>query len=238
VLHAEYPPFPGFTEAGLQFLRDLALHNEREWFKPRKQTFEDELLDPARCLVADFAREAAHRGLPLTGDPKRAIFRIYRDTRFSKDKRPYKTHVGLVLTRTGGKGEEGVLYVHVEPGGSFIGAGFWHPDRDLLRRLRAHIAEDPEGWLALAERLEASGMPIVPEESLTRMPRGFEDFAESPVAPWLKGRSLLVSRDVPDEALLEPSFTQTVLDVAEAALPFLELGWEVEDLAGSAHQER
>jgi uncharacterized protein (TIGR02453 family) len=223
------PPFPGFTDAGLQFLRYLKAHNDREWFTPRKAQFEDEVLDPARLLVADFSREASHRGLPLSGDPKRSIFRIYRDTRFSKDKRPYKTHVGMVLSRTGGRGEEGVVYVHVEPGESFIGSGFWQPETPLLRRFRERMASDPEGWLGVVEEVSEAGLSIEPEDTLKRMPRGYESHAESPVAPWLKARSLLVTRPVADGELREPSFTETVLDVAEATLPFLAYGWALMD---------
>jgi uncharacterized protein (TIGR02453 family) len=223
------PPFPGFTDAGLRFLRDLKAHNDREWFTPRKAQFEDEVLDPARLLVADFSREASHRGLPLSGDPKRSIFRIYRDTRFSKDKRPYKTHVGMVLSRTGGRGEEGVVYVHVEPGESFIGSGFWQPETPLLRRFRERMASDPEGWLGVVEEVSEAGLSIEPEDTLKRMPRGYESHAESPVAPWLKARSLLVTRPVSDAELLEPAFTATVLDVAEASLPFLAYGWALMD---------
>jgi uncharacterized protein (TIGR02453 family) len=223
------PPFPGFTDAGLQFLQDLKAHNHREWFTPRKAQFEDEVLDPARLLVADFSREASHRGLPLSGDPKRSIFRIYRDTRFSKDKRPYKTHVGMVLSRTGGRGEEGVVYVHVEPGESFIGSGFWQPETPLLRRFRDRMASDPEGWLGVAEEVSETGLTVEPEDTLKRMPRGYEGHADSPVAPWLKARSLLVTRPVADAELREPSFTETVVGVAEATLPFLTYGWALMD---------
>lgn len=225
----DLPPFPGFREEGLQFLRDLKEHNERDWFKPRKQTFEDELLWPARCLVADFARQAAHAGLPLTGDPARALFRIYRDTRFSKDKRPYKTHLGLVLSRSGSKKEDGVLYVHVEPGASFLGGGYWEPEAQLLRRWRARIAAEPDEWLDVVERVEAAGLGVRPWDSLKRMPRGFEDQADSPVADWLKAKSFIASRPVPDEALTRPDFTADVVQTAREMLPLLEFGWAVED---------
>src|SRR5690606_41334595 len=82
----DFPPFPGFRPEAFDFLRALAAHNDREWFKPRKEVYEDEVLWPFRCLVADVTREARAQGIPLAGDPQRAIFRIYRDTRFSKDK--------------------------------------------------------------------------------------------------------------------------------------------------------
>ena len=96
--------------------------------------------------------------MPLIGDPRRGIFRIYRDVRFSPDKRLYKTHAGAVLTRSGGKRDPGLLYLHVAPGESMVAAGFWHPEtRRLLNRLRRAIFDDPDGFLAIAERLAAAG---------------------------------------------------------------------------------
>jgi len=82
-------------------------------------------------------------GMPLVGDPQRAIFRIYRDVRFSPDKRLYKTHAGAVLTRSGGKRDPGLLYLHVAPGESMVAAGFWHPEPALLSRLRRALPPTP-----------------------------------------------------------------------------------------------
>ena len=190
MLHDDLPPFPGFRAEGLQFLSDLARNNDRDWFKPRKQTFDDELQWPFRCLVADFARRAPAAGLPLTGDPKRSLFRIYRDTRFSKNKRPYKTHVGAVLSRSGGRKDPGALYVHVEPGASFIAGGYWRPENDLLRRWRTRMAAQPARFLEMIETLEASGYAVSVRESLKRMPRGFEAESESDLADWLRAKSI------------------------------------------------
>lgn len=225
----DYPPFPGFSDAGLAFLRDLATHNERTWFTARKVLFEDEVLDPARCLVADVARQARWADLPITGDPARSLFRIYRDTRFSKDKRPYKTHVGIVFSRSGDRRDEGVVYVHVEPGAAFVGAGFWRPDPALLRRWRARMAADPPGWLETVEEVAEAGLHVVPAEPLRRMPRGFEAEAEGPVAAWLRARSFLVRHPVGDDLLRSPALTATVLDVARGALPLLRYGWALLD---------
>ena len=222
----DFPPFPGFRAEGLQFLRDLKRHNERDWFKPRKATFEDELLWPLRCLVADVARRAAGHGLPLTGDPKRSLFRIYRDTRFSKSKLPYKTHVGAVLSRSGERKDPGGVYLHVEPGASFIAGGYWRPDAALLRRWRSRMVEDPAGFLEMAEQMEAAEHPITARESLKRMPRGFEAESESDLAEWLKAKSLVARRDVADEELMQPEFTDTVIETALSMLPLLRFGWE------------
>ena len=88
------PPFSGFSPEAIQFLADLAANNDRAWFQPRKADYERLLKEPLEALVAALAERFEARGIPLQADPKRSIFRIYRDTRFSKDKSPYKTNVG------------------------------------------------------------------------------------------------------------------------------------------------
>ena len=98
--------------------------------------YEAEVLAPFRALVAAVGAALGEAGIPLSADPQRSIFRIYRDVRFSPDKRLYKTHAGAVLTRSGGKRDPGLLYLHLEPGESMVAAGFWHPEPQLLARLR------------------------------------------------------------------------------------------------------
>ncbi|MEL6615649.1 MAG: DUF2461 domain-containing protein [Bacteroidota bacterium] len=228
-----FPPFPGFRPEAFAFLRDLREHNEREWFKPRKATYDDELLWPARCLVGQLAAEFPRAGVPLTGNPKKAPFRIYRDTRFSKNKAPYKTHLGLVLSRDGTKKAPGSLYIHVEPEHCFLAAGFWAPDSALLRRWRERLVGAPEAWLGLVAEVEASGVTFGfgPAGTLKRMPRGFEAYAESEVAPYLKWKGTVVTRDVAPEAVQQPSFADDVVAFAQDAMPMLTWGWGVADAA-------
>ncbi len=221
------PPFPGFSEAAFQFLRDLKQHNERDWFKPRKETYDDELLWPLRCLVQDVAMGAAQRGLPLAGDPKASIFRIYRDTRFSKNKLPYKTHVSAYLSPSGDKKDQGGLYVHVEPGNCFLAAGFWHLEGPELRRWRHHLADDPEAFREMDGALAEKGLTLNEDDTLKRMPRGFEDHADTPLAPILKLKSFTTSRRVPDAATMTPAFTDEVLLFAEDVQPLVRYGMQV-----------
>ncbi len=226
---SDFPPFPGFRPQALDFLRALKQHNRRDWFKPRKAIYEDEVRWPMQCLIAEVGRQLARRGLPLRGDPERGLFRIYRDTRFTKDKRPYKTHIGAVLSRTGSRRDLGVVYIHVEPGASFLGAGFWKPGPAFLRRWRQRMLQENETFLELVRHLQAHDLTLETDTMLKRMPRGFEEAADSPVAPYLRWHSFLVSRDVSDEALLRRDFTQTVVQFAETVLPLLEFGWAAVD---------
>ena len=228
------PPFPGLRTEALDFLRQLAQNNERDWFKARKATYDDEVLWPMKCLVVDAARQATSLSLPLTGDPKRSIFRIYRDTRFSKNKQPYKTHAGAVLSRSGSRKDNGVVYIHVEPGKAFLAGGFWRPETSLLRAWRARIAEAPALFLEMAHTLDDAGLPLHhANNTLKRMPRGYEDLADTETADYLRWKSFIVTRDVPDEALQSPDFTQTVVQMARDTLPLLEYGWQLTETVPS-----
>ncbi|TCS12587.1 DUF2461 domain-containing protein [Caulobacter sp. BK020] len=109
--------FPGFAAADLAFLTGLAAHNDREWFTANRAVYDDRLKPTLAALIEALNGALAARDLPLAGDPKKSVFRIHRDVRFSKDKRPYKTHVSATLTRDGQKLSPGLLYVHIEPEG-------------------------------------------------------------------------------------------------------------------------
>src|SRR5580700_1229749 len=152
--------FAGFRPTAFSFFRGLAKHNDPNWFKPRKAVYETEVLAPFRELIAALSQKLEIAGIPLVGDPDRGIFRIYRDVRFSANKQLYKTHQGAVLTRSGGKGDPGLLYVHLEPGESMAGVGFWHPEPELLTRLRRSVVDDPDGFLDMVGRLERLGYKV------------------------------------------------------------------------------
>ncbi|NBC16081.1 MAG: TIGR02453 family protein [Bacteroidetes bacterium] len=224
-LTLDLPPFPGFRDAAFDFLRDLTQNNRRDWFKPRKQTFKDEVEWPMQCLLADAARRMTDEGLPLTADPKKSMFRIYRDMRFAKNKKPYKTHVGAVLSRSGSRKDDGVVYIHVEPGQSFLGAGFYRPDNADLRPIRNRMARLPAAFLTVVSHLEDRGLELDTTESLKRMPRGFSKYSDRDWADYLRWKSFLVRRPVADDALRTPDFTEDVLQMARDVLPLLEYGW-------------
>ena len=109
------PSFPGFAAADLAFLTGLAAHNDREWFTANRAIYDERLKPTLSALIDALNGAFAARDLPLAGDPKKSVFRIHRDVRFSKDKRPYKTHVSATLTRDGQKLSPGLVYVHIEP---------------------------------------------------------------------------------------------------------------------------
>jgi len=183
-------------------------------------------------LIVDVAAALAQCGLPLEGDPKRSGFRIHRDTRFSNDKRPYKTEIGSVWYRQGsGKDGAGVLYFHLAAEGCFAAAAFYRPEADVLGAIRERIRVHPDRFLAMQAGLRAKAVALDASDSLTRMPRGFEDLKDSPVAAALRLRSFLVRRDVPLEMTTGPELVGFIVDTAERTLPLLRFGWDAVDEA-------
>jgi len=220
------PPFPGFREEAFQFLRDLAEHNEREWFKARKGTYEEEVKMPLELLLADGARRLETEGLPLTAHPTTSRFRIHRDLRFTDDKTPYKTNVGGIFDRFGEKDENGVVYVHVEPGNCFLAAGFYKPSVSYLRPVRRRMAANPSTFYDLLGEMEERGLPVDSRgDTLTGMPQGFSGYREEEIASYLKWKHYLVRRGFADGALQTPQFAEEIVRMTREVLPLLEFVW-------------
>lgn len=167
--------------------------------------------------------------LPLVGDTRHSVFRIYRDVRFSPDKRLYKTHAGAVLTRSGRKHDPGVLYIHLAPSESMVAAGFWHPEPALLSRLRRAILDDPEAFLAVAETLALAGSPVSSDARLSRPPRGFEAAKGTKVAEYVGWKSFTAHAALSDAEMQSPTLVHRIVDFARTALPLLEWGWAITD---------
>jgi uncharacterized protein (TIGR02453 family) len=221
--------FTGFRPAAFAFFNELRDNNDPAWFKPRKALYEAEVLAPFRDLIIAVGAALDQAGLPLVGDPKRGIFRIYRDVRFSPDKRLYKTHAGAVLTRSGSKRDPGLLYLHVAPGESIVAAGFWHPEPNLLTRLRRAILNDPDTFVAIADALGVAGCPISSDERLSRPPRGFEAAKGTPVADYVGWKSFTAHAALTDAEMQSPMLVDRIVDFARTARPLLEWGWAAAD---------
>lgn len=224
--------FSGFTPAAYRFFIELGLNNTKLWFEANRKTYETAVKAPVAALVADVSSDLACRNLPLEGDPKRSSFRIHRDTRFSNDKTPYKTQSGSVWYRQGsGKDGAGVLYFHFAAEGCFAAAAFYRPEPEVLGAIRERIRVHPDRFLAMRGDLAVNAMTLDASDSLTRMPRGFEDLKDSPVAPALRLRSFIVRQDLPLEVTTGPTLISAIVDVAERALPLLRFGWDAVDEA-------
>ena len=161
-----------FTSDLFEFLRRLKKNNNREWFAKNKEQYQDVVVEPALTFINDFAPHLYELSPHFLADarPTRgSLFRIYRDTRFSSDKKPFKTHVGIHFSHSGGKDAHApVFYLHLEPDNSFTAAGIWHPDNWTLTKVRSAIVGDSERWAAVRKKLELEG------DKLSRPPRGFD----------------------------------------------------------------
>lgn len=204
--------FRGFRPAALTFLRSLKRNNTREWFQAHREDYENEVRAPLAALVEEMDVRFASLAPEIVGDPKRSLFRIHRDVRFSSDKSPYKTNAacwfyhgdaGRGVGSTAPHGGAG-FYFHMEPSRSMIGGGIWMPPRPTLARLRERIDED-HGSLrrilrepALAKRFGA----LDEEAKLTRMPRGYAD--SHPAADLLRHQSFTVGRMLTDAEVIGP----------------------------------
>jgi uncharacterized protein (TIGR02453 family) len=177
-----------------------------------------------RQLVLSTSAALAKKKIPLSTEPKKAIFRIYRDTRFSADKSPYKTNLGAVFN-TGGKPGSGVLYVHVEPKAAFMAVGFYHPDQLGLSRIREAIADRWKDFKSVISRLDQASLAFGESEVLKRIPRGFESFADAECVEYLKYKSFVVSRRLTGADLRSPELPAKLTLFASEGLPLLKFGW-------------
>lgn len=226
----DFPPFPGFPEEGLEFLRRLPENNDRDWFEARRTVYEDKVRFPLKSLIADVARRMKDVDLPLTGHPTSSRFRIYRDLRFTDDPRPYKENVGALFDRSGEKETEGAVYVHVEPGACFLGIGFYRPSVSYLKPVREKMATAPDAFYRMLGEMEERYLPVTNmNDQLTGMPRGFSAYREQKIASHLKWESLVVRRSVDDAVLLASSFAEKIIEFAQASRPLLEYVWDAEE---------
>lgn len=200
--HAPAPPgFAGFRPPAIRFLRDLARHNAKPWFEAHRAVYDGELRAPMQALIEEVDVRLAGFAPEITGDPRRSMFRIHRDVRFSKDKSPYKTHVAAWFFHSdagrgvGGEAEGGAgFYFHLEPSRCSIGAGIWMPPRPLLARIRAALIDDVEGFeaIVLGRGFRRRFGDLDEDGMLTRLPRGYTE--EHPAARWLRYQSFTAGR--------------------------------------------
>jgi uncharacterized protein (TIGR02453 family) len=204
--------FSGFRPAALTFLRALRRHNDRAWFEQHRDRYEAEVRAPLAALVEEVDVRLARVAPEIVGDPKRSLFRIHRDVRFSNDKSPYKTSaacwfyhgaggrgVGSATTPHGGAG----FYFHFEPGRYLLGGGIWMPPRPTLSQIRAQIDEDaaPLRRLLRAPAMRRFG-GLAEESMLKRLPRGYA--ADHPAVELLRHQSYTVGRELSERDLLSP----------------------------------
>lgn len=188
-------PTPRFTADTLRFLRSLRRNNDREWFRNHRNEYETYVRGPMVDVIEQLAADLPEFAPELVANPKVSMYRIYRDTRFSADKSPFKTHVSAVfprrgLTKHGGAG----LYFHVATDHVLIGAGIYAPESRQLYQLRKHLASNTRRFLAIVESPQfRRSFGEISGQRLKRVPRGFD--TDHPAAEYLKLRQFLAGTD-------------------------------------------
>jgi len=210
-----------FPAEALTFLRGLARHNDREWFQPRKETFETKLKAPMIALIEAINAELMKFAPEHVTDPKKALYRIYRDTRFSADKTPYKTHLAAIFPRQGlEKHASAAFYFQLSPKGVGIAAGMYAPGPDELRTARTFLAENHEKFRAAVKGAEKV-LGKLTGDSVTRMPKGFDP--ASPAAELIRMKQWLFWIELDIKVATSPKLLSELVKRFRAAAPVLDL---------------
>jgi uncharacterized protein (TIGR02453 family) len=210
---------PYFNPRLFQFLAQLRRNNRRPWFLKHKAEFEEFARRPSLRFITDLRLRLREISPWLVADPKPvggSLFRIYRDVRFSKDKSPYKTHIGMHFRHA--SASESVhapgVYLHLEPEGCFLAGGVWQPDPRALALIRDAVAWKPDQWRKAKRGLELSG------ETLSRPPRGYR--SDHPLIEDLKRKDFVASVDLSEEQVCGPRFMTDFLRATGKMVPLLQ----------------
>jgi uncharacterized protein (TIGR02453 family) len=213
--------FAGFPPEMPRFFRSLKRNNRREWFQPRKHLFEQHIKFPMLELVAAINTELAKFAPEYVTEPKSAIFRIYRDTRFSADKTPYKTHIAASFSRRGGERlGTGGFYFSVSNEGIEVAAGIWHPEREVTLAVRNHIADThAELSRILADKKSRRLTGELKGDALTRAPKGFDP--AHPAAELIKMKDWILDVTLEANLATTPQLQGAIVDRLRAMTPLL-----------------
>jgi uncharacterized protein (TIGR02453 family) len=219
---AAIAPAPHLRPEGLAFLRNLARHNDREWFQPRKAIFEAELKEPMLAIIRKVSESMESFAPAYVRPAEKCLFRIYRDTRFSNDKKPYKTHVAAWWMPNGFKKTSGAgFYFHVDPKEVVVAAGAWMPDKDQLAAIRHWLVDHHAEFRKLLQKTSVrKAFAEFEGNALTRPPKGFPK--EHPAMDLIRCRQWGLSTSLPASAALEPDFAKVLTRHFKLAAPVVD----------------
>lgn len=217
--------FAGFPADLFGFLEDLARNNNRDWFNENRERYRSSVVEPVSAFITALAPGLQSVSTHFIANPKPhggSMFRIYRDARFSRDKRPYKTHVACQFRHEAGRDAHAPgFYLHLEPGGVFVGGGVWHPSRTALEQIRAAIAENPNHWRkATRSSRFIACFGGLEGESLQRAPRGYSP--DHPDIADLKRKDFFASRDIDPALAMSTAFMDETLATFDALGPLMD----------------
>jgi len=211
-----------FTPATFDFLTELAANNNRDWFAANKPRYEGDVKAPALRFISDFGPHLARIGPRFRADPRAnggSLFRIYRDTRFSRDKSPYKTHTGIHFRHEAAKDAHAPgFYLHLQPGRVFVGCGTWRPAGPALRTIREAIDQDPGAWRQASRDRRFRASFELSGESLIRAPRGFGP--DHPLIADLRRKDFIGVAHLSEDAVLSRDFMEVFAGLCRDAATF------------------
>jgi uncharacterized protein (TIGR02453 family) len=208
-----------FTPAAQRFFKQLARNNTKTWFEANRAVYETQVRGPFKALVEELDVRLARIAPEIVGDPKRSLFRINRDIRFSKDKSPYKTNAGCWFFHQDASRTVGQDADAGSATSSFLAGGIWMPPRGSLAKIRDAIAAKPREFERLLRSLERRFGSLDAESKLTRVPRGYP--ADHVAADWLRYQSFTLGRPVPATDLVSPKLPAKLARDLTALTPFV-----------------
>lgn len=214
-----------FTPAVFSFLRELEANNEKRWWETNKDRYIETIREPALDFIADFGERLAEISPHFTADTRTnggSLMRPYRDIRFSKDKTPYKTNVGIQFRHEMGRDVHAPgFYVHLEPAQNFTGAGMWHPEAKVARTIRQAINDDPKRWAEIAHSNRfgsAWSLGDHDDDRLKRVPRELD--ADHPHSDDLRLKSFIAGSRLTQKTVTSSGFADELFALFERAAPF------------------
>ena len=215
--------FRQFEPAIFQFLEQLEANNNRPWFQENKRRYEGQVLEPCLAFIRAFEPKLKKISKFFVASDRRvggSLMRVYRDTRFAKDKRPYKTNVGIHFRHEFGRDIHAPgFYVHIAPEECFLGVGVWHPDGTALGRIRQAIVDEPDRWRRATRGKRFGQFFELTGDRLKRPPRGFP--ADHPLIEDLKRKDFVGFAGQTEQDVLEETFPDIVAASFAASRPFM-----------------
>lgn len=205
----------------INFLSNLKVNNSKEWFDLHRQTYEAAKADYLKLVTAILEQLKTIDPTLENLEPKKCVFRINRDVRFSKNKDPYKTNMGSFYSKGGKAVECAGYYFHLEPGACFIGGGYWMPQGSVLKSIRSEIDYNLDEFNSIMQEKSMKKYfgALSQEARLSRPPQGYE--ADNPAIEYLKLKSFVVTAPLPDEALTDSNLVNLVTDHFKAMKPLV-----------------
>jgi uncharacterized protein (TIGR02453 family) len=226
------PKTAHFNRSLFKFLTELRSNNNREWFLANKARYEADVRDPLLRFIADFGPLLEKISPHFRADPRPvggSLFRIYRDTRFSPDKTPYKTAAAAQFRHAAGKDVHAPgFYLHLEPGNVFAGVGLWRPAGDTLSKVRDAIVGQPQGWKKATGGKSFKSHFEIGGDVLLRPPRGYDP--EHPLIEYIKRKDFVAFTPFSEAAACRPDFLDRYATTMRAAKPFMQFLTKAVDL--------